>query len=285
MLGYNEPGYLQMAQTIMQHGNYRKPDGEEGRREVFDYTLRFDLRNNTLPLLTTKFVPFKSLAVEMLWFISGSQRVDLLHDYGVPIWDTWGDPDTGVVGPLYGYQWRHWHVDPIVSGDYHEEVDQLEEVLKKLRDKPEARSHVVTAWRPDHLPAMAIKPCHMLFQFYRFDGKLSLSLFQRSCDTFLGVPFNIAQYSLLCHMVARYLGDEAYEFIWHGADVHIYENHFEQINTQIEREPGQFPKIYMPRKHPDKYEFADFTLDGYEHQGRLKGDISPQGQPGKGQEI
>ena len=284
MFGVGEYGYIEMCQDILENGVYRKPDDEDGRYELFDYTLRFDnMQNGHIPLLTTKFVPFKSLAVEMLWFISGSQRTDLLKKYNVPIWNTWENED-GVVGPLYGFQWRHWRIDPPLRHQFDgaDEIDQLKNTIESLRSRPEARSHMITAWRPDHLKSMAIKPCHVLLQFYRVGDSVSLSLYQRSCDTFLGVPFNIAQYSVLLHIVAHVIGCKPDTFTWHGGDVHIYENHVDQIEEQMDRRPVGFPKLKINNATPDidQISFEDLELSGYNPYPRLKGDISPQGTPG-----
>jgi len=179
----NEQAYLNMLQDIITNGVYRKPETEEGRLELFAQPLRFDLTNNKIPLLTTKKVFFKSLAAEMLWFLSGSQNIKELQANGVKIWDIWAD-EGGDVGALYGYQWRHWHVDNnlIIQNLYgnRTEIDQFEQVMKSLKECPEARSHLVTAWRPDHLKAMSIKPCHILLQFYIVNGELSLTLYKRS---------------------------------------------------------------------------------------------------------
>jgi thymidylate synthase len=233
-------------------------------------------------------MPFKAPIVEMLWFISGSQRIDLLHEYGIHIWDTWAD-ENGVVGPLYGYQWRHWHIDPALRHLYggEHEIDQLARTIQTLRDRPEARSHMITAWRPDHLKAMSIKPCHVLLQFYRFEDKVSLSLYQRSCDSFIGVPFNIAQYAFLLHLVAHHISCEADTLVWHGGDVHIYENHVEQVEEQLNRTPYSFPTLEINAKHKtiDDYKFEDFSLYNYQSWGKLTADISAQGQPGQGVEL
>ena len=281
----DEYDYLCMLSNILNEGRYRKPEGEEGRYELFAQPLRFDLSSGKLPLMTTKKVFFKSLAVEMLWFLSGSQDISLLKENNVKIWDIWANKE-GVVGPLYGFQWRHWRVDPAVK-KYHngkEEIDQIAEVMQSLRDRPEARSHMVTAWRPDHLKLMAIKPCHILLQFYRYGDEVSLMLTQRSCDAYLGVPFNIAQYSLLTHMVAHQLDCEAKEFVWVGGDVHIYKNHVDQVREQLGKPILPYPTIHFKRKPADifSYEFDDFDLRGYAHADYLPGEVSPQGQPGKG---
>ncbi|WP_079365437.1 thymidylate synthase [Hydrogenophaga sp. H7] len=282
---HGEQGYLNMLHRILTDGKYRKPEGEEGRKELFAQPLRFDLSDNKLPLMTTKKTFFKSLAVEMLWFISGEQDVEPLKNGNVKIWDLWANEE-GVVGPLYGFQWRHWRVDPEAAPFYggKSEIDQLAECISSLRNRPEARSHMITAWRPDHLKLMSIKPCHILLQFYRHGSELSLMLTQRSCDAYLGVPFNIAQYSLLTHMVAHQLGCTAKEFIWVGGDVHIYENHFEQVSLQLKNPILPPPKIEFKRtpESIDDYRFEDFVLVGYESAGYVPGEVSAQGQPGKG---
>ena len=285
----NEKGYLQLLEKILAEGQYRKPEREDGRYELFAQPLRFNLENNTLPLLTTKKVFFKSLAVEMLWFLSGSQDISLLKEQDVKIWDIWANEE-GVVGPLYGFQWRHWRVDPAVSQAYYggkTEIDQMAEVMESLKERPEARSHMITAWRPDHLKLMSIKPCHVLLQFYRFGDEISLMMTQRSCDVYLGVPFNIAQYSLLTHMVAHQLGCKAKEFIWVGGDVHIYENHIEQVKEQLQKPILSEPTISFNRKPENifSYQFSDFEVKDYVHSDYVPGKVSPQGQPGKGVKL
>lgn len=284
----NERGYLRLLQRILSQGTFRKPEDEEGRFELFAQPLRFDLSGGKLPLMTTKKVFFKSLAVEMLWFLSGQQDTELLDRYGVRIWDIWKNEE-GVIGPLYGYQWRHWHIDPATRHLYGGalEIDQMKVVMDSLRHRPEARSHMVTAWRPDHLKAMSIKPCHVLLQFYRVGNKLSLMLTQRSCDAYLGVPFNIAQYSLLTHMVAHQLGCEADEFIWVGGDVHIYDNHLEQVREQLGRTIQPGPTLHFNRKPNSLFDYTleDFEVRDYVHAGYTPAEVSPQGQPGKGIRI
>jgi thymidylate synthase len=224
----------------------------------------------------------------MLWFLSGSQNIAFLLEHDVHIWDEWANQD-GDVGPLYGYQWRHWRIDPKLVHLYGgaTEIDQMAEVMQTLQERPEARSHMVTAWKPDHLKAMSIKPCHILLQFYRYDDEISLMLTQRSCDAFLGVPFNIAQYSLLTHMVAHQLGCTAKEFTWIGGDVHIYENHVTQIREQLSRPVLEPPRISFARKPPSlfDYRYEDFLVHDYQHGGFLKGNVSLQGTPGQGIRI
>ncbi len=282
----NEVAYIDMLRRILDEGVYRKPDDEEGRYELFAQPLRFDLSGDILPMMTTKKVFFKSLAVEMLWFLSGSQDIQMLKEHDVKIWNIWANAD-GVVGPLYGFQWRHWRIDPAVSDKYYggkTEIDQIAEVVSSLRDRPEARSHIVTAWRPDHLKLMSIKPCHILLQFYRVGDQVSLMLTQRSCDAYLGVPFNIAQYSLLTHMVAHQIGCKAKEFIWVGGDVHIYENHAVQVREQLEQPIKPPPRINFKRKPVDlfSYQIEDLELIDYVHAPFKPAEVSPQGQPGRG---
>lgn len=281
----DEPGYLDMLRRILDEGVYRKPEDEEGRYELFAQPLRFDLTDNKLPLMTSKKVFFKSLAVEMLWFLSGSQDISLLRKHNVKIWNIWANEED-VVGPLYGFQWRHWRIDPAAQKHYDgaKEIDQIANVMKSLRDRPEARSHMVTAWRPDHLKLMSIKPCHILLQFYRVGNEVSLMLTQRSCDAYLGVPFNIAQYSLLTHMVAHQLGCTAKEFIWVGGDVHVYENHVDQVREQLKKPVLGIPTLHFKRKPDDifSYDFEDFELRDYAHADYVPAQVSPQGTPGKG---
>lgn len=289
---HNERGYLNMLRNILECGIYRKPENEEGRYELFAQPLKFDLTDSKLPLLTTKKVLFKSLAVEMLWFISGSTNIKFLKENNVKIWDLWANKD-GEVGPLYGYQWRHWRIDQLLPElikkrfKNQNEIDQLAEVMDTLANRPEARSHMITAWRPDHLEAMSIKPCHILLQFYRVNRDISLALYQRSCDAFLGVPFNIAQYSLLTHMVAHQLDCRAKEFTWIGGDVHIYENHKEQVLKQLENPILDAPVISFKKKPASifDYSYEDFILGNYQCSEFMKGDVSPQGQPGRGINI
>lgn len=281
----NEHAYLDMLKRIITDGLYRKPEDEEGRFESFTEMLRFDLTRNQIPIMTTKKIFTKSAFGEMLWFLSGDQDTKLLKEMDIKIWDLWSD-EQGNVGPLYGHQWRHWAIDPRTQKYYGgaTEIDQIAQVIKTLGERPEARSHMVTAWRPDHLKLMSIKPCHILLQFYRFGDEISLTLYQRSCDAYLGVPFNIAQYSLLTHMVAHQLGCTAKEFVWIGGDVHVYENHLEQVRTQLERFVRPAPVLRFVNK-PDNifsYKLDDFEVLGYEHSDYVPAVVSPQGQPGKG---
>lgn len=218
-----------------------------GRQMVFDMAHGF-------PLLTTKKLPFRVIAAELLWFLSGSTNVRPLQKQGVGIWDEWADPETGELGPVYGYQWRRGFEDDSGNG-----VDQVANVLQSLRDDPHGRRHIVSAWNPADVPAMALPPCHVLFQFYvENDGRLSLRLDQRSADVFLGLPFNIASYSLLLCMTAHVLGRAPGRFIWQGGDVHLYGNHVEPALAQVDRAPRPFPYLVTSGNHAD---LDDWSLD------------------------
>lgn len=282
---------LDMYSDILKSPRVRGDKDEENRWEIFCYPLHFNISDWRLPLLTTKKMQWKSLAVELLWFLRGETNVEFLHRHGVRIWDTWANED-GDIGPVYGKLWRDIPADPLASrSDAGGTIDQLANVVASLRYRPQARSHVMVAWRPDWLPLGSIKPCHVYFQFYRYGDELELMLTQRSCDAFLGVPFNIAQFSLLAHIVAHMLGIRAVRFHWIGGDVHIYENHFEQVREQLRREPELNdwrpvpPKVFIrrePQDDPGDYDFNDFELVGYEHMGALPASISPQGKPKQG---
>lgn len=287
----NEAAVLQMYEDILKSPRVRGDKGEENRREIFCYPLHLDISDWSISLLTTKKMQWKSLAVELTWFMAGKTNVDFLHDYGVHIWDTWANED-GDIGPVYGKLWRDIPADPLSimgNGGIPHQIDQLSDVVKSLRDRPQARSHVMVAWRPDWLDLGSIKPCHVYFQFYRYGDELELMLTQRSCDAFLGVPFNIAQFSLLAHVIAHILGIRATRFHWIGGDVHIYENHIEQVKTQLDR--GDRGMIYPPprvdilggrKSDPGEYRYGHFRLMDYVHNGPLPGSISPQGKPGQG---
>lgn len=283
----DESGYLTMLAETLGHGKFRKPDGEEGRFELFGGELSFDMSEWKLPLLTTKYMNFKSLAVEMLWFLSGSQTVHFLHKNNVHIWDTWANDGTGIIGPLYGFMMRHWPIDASVAkfhpGKTH--IDQMTSVMESLRNRPEARSHMVIMYRPDFLPAQSIKPCHYALQFYRYDNEISLKVTQRSCDIFLGVPFNIAQYGLLLAMVCHQLDCVPKTLIWSGGDIHIYENHVEQARKQLLNEIKPPPKIlFLGAKPKDlfNYTYDHFLIQNYMPGPRIKGAISAQGKPKQG---
>ena len=235
---------------------------------MFGRQLRFDL-SESFPLITTKRVHFKSIAYELLWFLRGDSNVRWLQERGVKIWDEWAD-ENGNLGPVYGVQWRSW---PTPEGGH---IDQIEQVVTQIRNNPDSRRHIVTAWNPAEVSSMALPPCHALFQFYVADGKLSCQLYQRSADMFLGVPFNIASYAMLTVMVAQQTGLEPGEFVWTGGDVHIYDNHEEQVREQLSRVPYPYPQLQISRT-PDTifdYEFEDFKLGNYQHHPAIRGVVA-----------
>lgn len=239
-----------------------------GTRSIFGHQMRFDLSEG-FPLLTTKKLHLKSIIHELLWFLRGDTNVKYLQDHGVRIWNEWARPD-GDLGHIYGYQWRSW---PDYNGGH---IDQIKQVVEDIRRNPESRRHIVSAWNVADIPGMALPPCHILFQFYVADGKLSLMLYQRSADCFLGVPFNIASYSLLLMMMAQVTGLEPGEFVHTLGDTHIYHNHFEQVKTQLSRTPGPLPRMVLNPEVKDIFDFRyeDFTLEGYEAQPHIKGEVA-----------
>ena len=256
--------YEDLLRDVLEHGTHKTDRTGTGTRSVFGRQLRFDLSQG-FPLVTTKRVHFKSIAYELLWFLQGSSNVGWLRDHGVTIWDEWADP-AGELGPVYGVQWRSW---PTPSG---ETIDQISQVIEQIRTNPDSRRLIVSAWNPADIPDMALAPCHALFQFYVADGKLSCQLYQRSADLFLGVPFNIASYALLTHMVAEQTGLEVGDFVWTGGDCHIYDNHVEQVREQLSRAPYPAPTLRFSRT-PDSifdYEFDDFVVEGYQHHPAIR---------------
>lgn len=239
-----------------------------GTRSIFGHQMRFDLSKG-FPMLTTKKLHFKSIVHELLWFIKGQTNVKYLQDNGVRIWNEWASPE-GELGPIYGYQWRSW---PDYNGSH---IDQLSEVIQQIRTNPDSRRLIVSAWNVASIPDMALPPCHILFQFYVADGRLSLQLYQRSADCFLGVPFNIASYALLLHMVAQVTGLRPGEFIHTLGDTHIYHNHFTQVQTQLQRTPGPLPTLTLnPEiKEITDFTFEDITLSDYNAQPHIKGEVA-----------
>lgn len=239
-----------------------------GTRSVFGYQMRFNLAEG-FPLVTTKKLHIRSIVHELLWFLSGSSNIKYLHDNGVSIWDEWAD-ENGDLGPVYGVQWRSW---PAPDG---RKIDQISNLIEGIKKNPDSRRHLVVAWNPAEVDKMALPPCHCLFQFYVADGKLSCQLYQRSCDIFLGVPFNIASYSLLTHMVAQQCDLEVGDFVWTGGDCHIYKNHFEQVELQLSRTPRAYPKLVINRKPPSifDYKFEDFVIEGYDPWPHIKAPIA-----------
>ena len=239
-----------------------------GTRSVFGYQMRFNLAEG-FPLVTTKKLHIRSIVHELLWFLSGSSNIKYLHDNGVSIWDEWAD-ENGDLGPVYGVQWRSW---PVPDG---RKIDQISNLIEGIKKNPDSRRHLVVAWNPAEVDKMALPPCHCLFQFYVANGKLSCQLYQRSCDIFLGVPFNIASYSLLTHMVAQQCDLEVGDFVWTGGDCHIYKNHFEQVELQLSRTPRAYPKLVINRKPSSifDYKFEDFVIEGYDPWPHIKAPIA-----------
>jgi len=239
-----------------------------GTRSVFGYQMRFNLAEG-FPLVTTKKLHIRSIVHELLWFLSGSSNIKYLHDNGVSIWDEWAD-ENGDLGPVYGVQWRSW---PAPDG---RKIDQISNLIEGIKKNPDSRRHLVVAWNPAEVDKMALPPCHCLFQFYVANGKLSCQLYQRSCDIFLGVPFNIASYSLLTYMVAQQCDLEVGDFVWTGGDCHIYKNHFEQVELQLSRAPRAYPKLVISRKPSSifDYKFEDFVIEGYDPWPHIKAPIA-----------
>lgn len=239
-----------------------------GTRSVFGYQMRFNLAEG-FPLVTTKKLHIRSIVHELLWFLSGSSNIKYLHDNGVSIWDEWAD-ENGDLGPVYGVQWRSW---PAADG---RKIDQITNLVEGIKKNPDSRRHLVVAWNPAEVDKMALPPCHCLFQFYVANGKLSCQLYQRSCDIFLGVPFNIASYSLLSHMIAQQCDLDVGDFVWTGGDCHIYKNHFEQVELQLSRTPRAYPKLVIGRKPASifDYKFEDFVIEGYDPWPHIKAPIA-----------
>jgi thymidylate synthase len=250
--------YLDLLGHILDHGTPKSDRTGTGTRSVFGYQMRFDLAAG-FPLLTTKRLHRKSIVHELLWFLRGETNVKYLRDNGVSIWDEWAD-DAGELGPVYGYQWRSW---PTASGEH---IDQIERVVNEIRDDPDSRRLIVSAWNVADLDRMALPPCHLLFQFYVSDGRLSCQLYQRSADVFLGVPFNIASYSLLTLMVAQVVGLAPGEFIHTLGDAHLYDNHLDEARLQLGREPRALPTLRLNERVRSIFDFRyeDFTLEGYD---------------------
>ena len=257
--------YLDLIKHVLENGKPHKDRTGTGTLSVFGYQMRFNL-NEGFPVLTTKKLHLKSIIHELLWFISGETNIKYLTDNGVKIWNEWADND-GNLGPVYGYQWRSW---PAADG---RKIDQLQNVIKSLRESPDSRRHIVSAWNVGEIEKMALPPCHILFQFYVARGKLSCQLYQRSCDIFLGVPFNIASYALLTLMVAHLSGLEPGEFIHTLGDAHIYLNHTEQVKLQLGRAPYPLPKMTINSTATDisQFRFEDFTISDYVAHPSIKG--------------
>jgi thymidylate synthase len=260
--------YLKLMSDILDHGADKSDRTGTGTRSLFGYQMRFDL-NAGFPLLTTKKLHLKSIVYELLWFIRGDTNVRWLQEHGVKIWDEWAD-ENGDLGPVYGSQWRSW---PAPDG---RKIDQLAQVIESIRSKPDSRRHIVSAWNPAEVDEMALPPCHCLFQFYVANGKLSCQLYQRSADTFLGVPFNTASYALLTHMVAQVTGLGVGDFVHTFGDVHLYSNHFEQAKQQLTRDPRPLAtlKINPDVTRIEDFVFEDFTFEGYDPHPHIKAAVS-----------
>jgi thymidylate synthase len=260
--------YLDFMRHVYQHGQQKTDRTGTGTRSVFGYQMRFDLAAG-FPLLTTKKVHTRSIVHELLWFLSGSTNVRYLQENQVTIWDEWADAD-GELGPVYGYQWRSW---PTADGRH---IDQISAVVEQIQSNPDSRRLIVSAWNVGELAEMALAPCHALFQFYVANDRLSCQLYQRSADIFLGVPFNIASYALLTHMVAQQTGLAVGELIWSGGDCHIYNNHFEQVEMQLAREPGPLPRLVIHRRPDSIFEYRadDFEFADYHPQAVIKAPIA-----------
>lgn len=260
--------YLTLMQYILDHGETKSDRTGVGTRSVFGYQMRFDL-NQGFPLLTTKKCHLRSIIYELLWFLKGETNIRYLQEHQVKIWNEWADKN-GDLGPVYGKQWRAWQA---VDGRV---IDQISEVLHQIKTQPDSRRMIVSAWNVGELDKMALAPCHALFQFYVANNRLSCQLYQRSCDVFLGLPFNIASYSLLLHMMAQQCDLEVGEFIWTGGDTHLYLNHFDQAQTQLQRTPKSLPKLQLKRKPASlfDYEFDDFELLNYDPAPAIKAPIA-----------
>ena len=263
-----EQQYLDLLAQVLAKGAKKTDRTGTGTLSVFGRQLRFDL-GESFPLLTTKKLHLKSIILELLWFLRGETNVKWLQERGVSIWDEWAD-ENGELGPVYGYQWRHWRTP---DG---REIDQIRNLLESLGKKPDSRRHIVSAWNPADVDRMALPPCHALFQFYVADGRLSCQMYQRSADLFLGVPFNIASYALLTRMVAQVSGLQAAEFVLTLGDAHLYMNHLEQAREQLSRAPRSFPRMALNPEVRDLFAFRyeDFTLESYEPHPAIKAPIA-----------
>ncbi|MEI9922066.1 MAG: thymidylate synthase [Bacteroidota bacterium] len=260
--------YLELMRDILENGTQKTDRTGTGTVSVFGRQMRFDLSKG-FPLVTTKKLHLRSIIYELLWFLRGETNIKYLNDNGVSIWDEWAD-DNGELGPVYGSQWRSW---PAPDGRH---IDQIAKVLHQIKTKPDSRRHIVTAWNPAEVDNMALPPCHALFQFYVANDTLSCQLYQRSADFFLGVPFNIASYALLTHMVAQQCDLKAGDFVWTGGDVHLYSNHFDQAKLQLTREPLPLPTLSIKRKPSTifEYNFEDFEILNYQAHPSIKAPIA-----------
>ncbi len=260
--------YLNLLSHVLENGAEKSDRTGTGTISVFGYQMRFDLQQG-FPALTTKKLHLRSIIHELLWFLKGETNIDYLHQNKVSIWDEWAD-DKGDLGPIYGYQWRKWP-----AGEDHQ-IDQINQVISSIRENPDSRRHIVSAWNVSELGKMALPPCHVLFQFYVNQGKLSCQLYQRSADIFLGVPFNIASYALLLMMIAQVTGLTPGEFVHTLGDAHIYKNHIEQVRLQLTRDPRPLPAMVLNPDITDilDFKYEDFKLQNYDPHPHIRGEIS-----------
>jgi thymidylate synthase len=259
--------YEDALRVVLEKGTHKEDRTGTGTTSYFAQQIRFDLQDG-FPLITTKKTGMRLIAEELIWFLQGTGNIGYLKEKNVKIWDEWAD-ENGDLGPVYGVQWRHW---PDGKGG---SIDQIADVIEQIKTNPDSRRLIVAAWNPAALPEQALPPCHSWFQFYVVNGKLSCQLYQRSADMFLGVPFNIASYSLLTHMIAQQTGLEVGEFIWTGGDTHIYDNHVEQVKLQLSRDARPFPTLVLNKKGSiDDYTWDDITIEGYDPHPGIRGEVA-----------
>ena len=281
---HNERAYLELLDYVREHGTVKGDRTGTGTLSHFGAQLRFDLSDG-FPLLTTKKVHFKSIVYELLWFLSGDTHVGYLQEHGVRIWNEWAtaaqtarfNRREGDLGPVYGHQWRNYGATKDDNGDYQRDgVDQIANLIEQIKNNPNSRRLIVSGWNPAEADQVALPPCHTLFQFFVADNKLSCQLYQRSADLFLGVPFNIASYALLTHMIAQVCGLEVGEFVWTGGDCHIYQNHLEQVQTQLARTPLPLPKLQLNPQVDDIFAFTytDIHVHNYESHPAIKAQVA-----------
>lgn len=260
--------YEDLMRHVSENGLFKADRTGTGTRSVFGHQMRFDLSQG-FPMVTTKKLHTKSIFIELLWFLKGSSNVRWLQEQGVSIWNEWAD-ESGELGPVYGVQWRSW---PTPDGRH---IDQIQQVVDQIKQNPDSRRLIVSAWNVGDIPNMALPPCHAFFQFYVAEGKLSCQLYQRSADIFLGVPFNIASYALLTHMVAQQCDLDVGDFIWTGGDCHLYSNHMDQVALQLSREPYAYPELSIKRKPASlfDYQYEDFEIINYQHHPHIKAPVA-----------
>jgi thymidylate synthase len=260
--------YLDLMRDVRDNGIKKEDRTGTGTLSKFGHQMRFDLSEG-FPVVTTKKLHLRSIIYELLWFLRGDSNIEYLKDNGVSIWDEWAD-DNGELGPVYGVQWRSW---PTPDGGH---IDQISQIVQQIKENPDSRRIMLSAWNVAEIENMALPPCHCLFQFWVADGKLSCQLYQRSCDIFLGVPFNIASYSLLTHMLAQQTDLNVGDFVWTGGDCHLYSNHLEQADEQLQREPLPLPRLAIKRRPPSifDYEFEDFEILNYESHPHIKAAVA-----------